>query len=63
MTKVSDQTNANVDSVRHLASSSHKGVKSVSDCSSGVKVEAFSSIIDDRKALLDRVLGRWVCAV
>lgn len=49
--------------VRHLASSSHNRVESVSACSSGVKVEAFSSIIDDSKALLDRLLGRWVWAV
>lgn len=69
MTKVSDQSNANIDSVSDILPQVHRarGVKAVSGCSSGVKVEAFSSIINDRRALLDGLLGsemgRWVCAV
>lgn len=42
---------------RLLASDPDKDVQSVRGCTSGVKAEALASIIDDRKALLDGVLG------
>ena len=62
MTKVSHQINSNVGSVSDIRPQLHtaRGVKAVGGCSSGVKVEAFASIINDKRAQLDGVLGSGI---